>query len=109
MLKRTRRKIEELERENRRLEQELDSALSRLNDYKNMMEASDIGENGAKEAIRKAIARKCESIGNAKNYCYGLNGEIMSGDHTAIQDLKDLIRQYERFADACIAEVLPNE
>lgn len=108
MLKKTRRQFEELERENRRLQRELDEAHARIDDYCIQIEALDVGENRVKELIRKAIARKLETIGNAKNYCFGVNGEIMSGDHTAIQDLRDLIRQYERFANACVAEVLPN-
>lgn len=109
MLKKTRRKIEELERENRRLQRELDAEHARIADYRIQIESIGIDENGAKEAIRKAISRKCETIGNTKNYSFNFNGEIMSGDQMAIQDLKDLIRQYERFANACVAEFLPND
>lgn len=63
MLKRTRRRIEELERENRRLERNLDSAHLRIGEYERAWLATETNPSDADvlHSLRRAIIRRAET------------------------------------------------
>ena len=63
MTQRTRRKIEELERENRRLERNLDSANLRIKEYERALLAAETNpsDTDVLHSLRRAIIRRAET------------------------------------------------